>query len=180
QISFAISAIGNTVLPKSYTIVVLPEDSYYAAGAGSSQFQTSSTSGSVAYTIPSGSPGGAQLIYVEVQCNGVECGSWTYFSLNVNPHPSVLGMQLGAGSGFTVSWLILLIIVVVLFILGILIGRRGGRPMVMHPMTEVSSSGASSGPGDSGGAAGSSGTPSWNEAGGSGSSNSPPLPTPPK
>ncbi|MFI5419204.1 MAG: hypothetical protein ACHQ2Y_09995 [Candidatus Lutacidiplasmatales archaeon] len=180
QISFAISAIGNTVLPKSYTIVVLPEDSYYAAGAGSSQFQTSSTSGSVAYTIPSGSPGGAQLIYVEVQCNGVECGSWTYFSLNVNPHPSVLGMQLGAGSGFTVSWLILLIIVVVLFILGFRRGRGGGRPMVMHPMTEVSSSGASSGPGDSGGAAGSSGTPSWNEAGGSGSSNSPPLPTPPK
>lgn len=182
QLSYTLVAIGpTTVLPRNLYVYVYPgSTNYYGSEYGSLQMETTSSSGTLSYTIPGNTPAGNQMfsVYaVAVTCS-YSCGAGNSFSVYVEPNPSVLGMDLGAGSGLTVGWLILLVIIVVVgILLVLLIRRRGGRgSMASEPVKPYNSPpSSSSSPSGSGGGA------SWQEppASGGPSSSPPPMPQPP-
>jgi hypothetical protein len=149
-----------------------------------------SASGTVPYTIPSGTPSGTQLLVVDAiplvsDCAFIStCGVGAILSLVVNPSPSALNYELGAGSGLTVGWLILLILIVIVVIVMFLLLRR--RPRATMMMTPTGASGGAPPPATSA-------PPEWHEpepspspmeppseppSGGVGSE-APPMPTPP-
>jgi hypothetical protein len=173
QISYSLTALGATSLPKSYEINVFPGQSIFNFfGYGAVLAHSTSPSGMVPYTIPSGTPAGAQsftviVYFVGPSCDGV-CDAITSFSVNVNPTPPALGYVLGNGTGLTVGWLILLILLIVAVLLGLWLHRRGNRPMMMK--AEKSHSGATT-----------TGEPAaWKEgAPPAGDTPPPPLPPPP-
>ncbi|MGI0151943.1 MAG: hypothetical protein ACREC5_08410, partial [Thermoplasmata archaeon] len=120
---------------RNYAIAVEP---VFGGFVGSAAFETTSSSGTFGFTIPSGTPAGIQTYEVGVeflQCSsGVTCAVSAIVSVFVNPSPSVLGYELGAGSGVTVGWIILLaLIVVVAVVLVLMIRRKGSRPLHMSP-----------------------------------------------
>jgi hypothetical protein len=92
---------------------------------------TNATSGSFQYQIPSGSPAGTQSLWVTVSPS-TNCQNYCYtsgvVSFLVNPNPSVLNLELGAGSGVTVGWLILLIAIIVVAVVVVLVIRRPRAP----------------------------------------------------
>lgn len=133
QISYAITARGNTPMPKAWTIWVWPSTAWENTGYGAIEMQTTSSSGTVSFTIPSSTPNGIQVIWVEAEPSSNHYSSDNSVSVNVQSNPSGLGLELGAGSGLTVGWLILLIIVVVVAIVLFLAIRSHGRPKVMKP-----------------------------------------------
>jgi hypothetical protein len=137
SLHYSISVTGGIVLPKAFRIWVYT-GAYFGTGAGSLVFDTSSTSGTVSYTLPSGLPAGSQLIEVEVEylgCGEYSCSSETVFSVPVNPNPSPLSYEIGAGSGVTVAWLIVVVLIVVVALL-VWRGFRGRRrPVMMAPLT---------------------------------------------
>ena len=172
DLQYTITPIGVTALPKVFSIEVFAYSAYLSSGTSSRIFTTSSSSGTVPFTIPSNTPAGAQLFELFVVAQGcfTSCYAGGAFSVNVEPNPSVLGYELGAGSGVTVGWTILLILILVVALLLWRMGRHGGkRPMVMAPTpSSSSSSGSSSAP------AGASGLSEGSSSEGS----SPPLPPP--
>jgi hypothetical protein len=98
---------------------------------------TSSTSGSFQYTIPSGTGAGIQSFMVDMEPTPTvtQDGVWpgealnaTPISFDVNPSPSALNYEIGAGSGLTVGWLILLVVIVVVAVVLVLLIRRGRSP----------------------------------------------------
>ncbi|MCI4350055.1 MAG: hypothetical protein L3K15_00865 [Thermoplasmata archaeon] len=171
QISYSVIALGATALPKSYEINVFPGSSIFNFfGYGAVLAHSTSSSGMVPYTIPSGTPSGAQsftviVYFVGPTCDGV-CDAITSFSVNVNPSPPALGYVLGNGSGLTVGWLILLILLVLAVLVGLWLHKRGNRPMMMKP--EKSHDGATT-----------SGEPAQWKEGTPGAGNNPPPPLPP-
>jgi hypothetical protein len=197
SLHYALTAYGNEPLPEQFRIFIYSVGSGYDlyAGPGSEVFDTVSSSGTVSYTIPSGLGSGSQLfeVYAETPLCSEEdtCSAETLLSLPLNSNPSPLAYEIGAGSGITVSWLILLalILVVLFFVWRGFRNRR--RPMMMAPITPAP---APSGPYTGGGSPSApsppppSGAtaPSWQEqTGGSppaGSTppGSPPLPSPPQ
>ncbi|HZY70236.1 MAG TPA: hypothetical protein VFF67_04570 [Thermoplasmata archaeon] len=166
-IHYQIAGVGATPLPRSFEIVVYPGASLFTfSGYGSVLGMSTSPTGSVQYTLPSNTPAGAQsfTVYAYIGACGFSCFAASAFSLNVNPSPSALGYELGAGSGLTVGWLILFLLIVIIAIVGLIWHRGHGRPVVMKPE-------------------GGSGSQAWKETGGSGggsssSSSQPPLPPP--
>jgi hypothetical protein len=188
SIHYQISTVGTAVPSKLFTVSVYLYGNVLSSAGGEISLATTAASGTISYTIPSGTPAGTQLFGVEVDAAGCfsGCYSDTYFSVFVNPSPSALSYEVGAGSGVTVGWLILFLLIVLVAIVGLLIHRRRGRPMVMHPVTapgadggSASSTSSTSGGGSSGGSSGS--MTAWQEGTSSGSSSStPPLPNPPK
>lgn len=162
-IHYQISGVGSTPLPRSFQIVVYPGASLFTfSGYGAVLGMSSSPTGSVQYTLPSDTPAGAQsfTVYAYIGSCGFSCFAASAFSLNVNPNPSALGYELGAGSGLTVGWLILFLLIVIIAIVGLMWHRGKSRPVVMKP--------------ESG-----SGSQAWKESsGGSSSSSQPPLPPP--
>ena len=169
SISYTITAVGRAVLPKVFDIVVYPGPAFYGSFAGTQEYEVSAASGTVQYTIPSNMPAGDQVFAFEVDASycGTGCFSGTWFAVSVQPNPSALSYEVGAGSGLTVGWLILFVIIVLLAIVGYVMLRRRGRPMMMKPHNGGS-------PPSSGGAppAGASGSPEWKEGSGSPSSTS--------
>lgn len=141
--------------------------------------QTTSTSGDVSYTIPSGTPAGSQLF--EVYVTGAACIRACYglvlFAVNVQPNPSALQYNLGAGSGLTVGWLVLFLLLIIVAIVLVMMIRKRDRPKMMKPYTTASSGGPTPPPAASGGT--SSPPSTWQESGSKGAEN-PPLPNPPK
>jgi hypothetical protein len=134
QISYAIAALGYETMPKAWTIEIWPENSWENSGGNVEDFETTSSSGSVGYTIPSNTPNGIQAFWVEA------IPSSTYYydvestvGINVQSNPSSLGLELGAGSGLTVGWLVLLIIIAVVAIVLFLVIRGASRPKMMKP-----------------------------------------------
>ncbi len=190
QISYSILSYGAPAPSQSYSIEVLPIFSATGAGAAA----VTAASGSIAYTLPSNSPAGIQLFEVIVrfgQCStGGACSTTSLLSILVNPSPSILGYELGAGSGVTVGWTLLLgLIVVVALLLVLMIRRRRPYATPLPPVVpadlpssppEASSPSASPPPGATG-------EKPWEEAGSARSPGtapdpnrgSPPLPNPP-
>jgi len=180
DISYVMKAIGTATLPKVFEIDVYPGSAgFYGSGYGTITVEATSPSGTVSYTIPGDTPAGAQTFTVVVYsgtCIGL-CEAVTTFSVNVEPTPSALTYELGAGSGITVGWLVLLILLVLVVILGWVWMRRGrmggGRtpPSAVKPYSAAPS-----------GAAGSTGGgTSWNGSGGSppaSGGSPPPMPSP--
>lgn len=178
SVAYTISPVGTATLPKTFEVTIYPTWSFFGPGYGSKVVQTSSPSGSIDFTIPSGIAAGAQSFTVEARLGSCTFGCYavTSFAVNVNPSPSALSYQLGAGSGVTVGWVVLLVLILLVAVVLFLAIRRRGRPMVMKPHSGSSSPTASwqetppsSGGSSSGGSGG---------AGGSGGSDSPPLPKP--
>jgi len=132
QVTWSLSPYGNQPLPGQYTLYLYLGDTLVEP-----VWTSTASSGTIALTIPSNTPSGLLYLDLYVYAPGVfgpECDS--YYSecygesgLTVNAHPSVLNMELGAGSGLTVGWLILLIVILVVAVLLVLLMRR--RP----PMT---------------------------------------------
>ena len=92
---------------------------------------TNATSGSFSYVIPSGSVAGTRSLWVSISpttpCQNY-CENMGQVSFVVNPSPSVMNLELGAGSGVTVGWLILLIAIIVIAVVLFLVVRRGRSP----------------------------------------------------
>jgi hypothetical protein len=134
SLTYQVIGIDGTPLPQVFDFYL------YALGSPFQQeIQNVGPSGSVSFTIPSNAPAGTVIVELQVSgtLSGGEClpefddenciGTTT---LTVNPHPSVLSMELGAGSGLTVGWLILLVIVIlVAIVLFVVLRRRGGSRM---------------------------------------------------
>jgi hypothetical protein len=185
-ISYDVYSEGHAVLPRTLWIYLYPGSVYFSGGSGLVQFQTTSPTGTFQYTIPSNTPPGVLqfFLYVDDQyCSG-NCYPGTSFGVSVEPNPSVLGYELGAGSGITVGWLILLVIIlVVAVVLFVVLRRRGGSPgrASVSPYSAYPSSPTpaaatvdSTPPPGAGGP-----PPAWQEPPASDSAGAPPLPQPP-
>ena len=173
QVHYSVVAMGAALLPKSFTVYVVPGGFFFATGHGAQVFGTSTDSGTVSYTIPSNTPAGSQQfsVYVDGAVCYYSCGGETQFGINVNPSPSPLAYELPAGSGITVGWVVLLVLVIIVAVMTIVALRRRGRPVVMRPASPAAESGSH------GGSGGGSSSP-WQEGSGSGESagGTPPLP----
>ncbi len=179
QIHYAIAAVGVAVLPKVFTVEVYQYGLQLSSQSGAAIVSTSSASGDVPFTIPSGTPAGVQVFEVFVVASGCYTGCYaaTVFSVSVQPNPSVLGYELGAGSGLTVGWFILFVLILLVAILFFWMFRQRGRPMMMKPVT-MSGTAPSSTSGGTTTSPGTGGTDAWKES--QGGSSNPPLPNPPK
>ncbi|MCI4340699.1 MAG: hypothetical protein L3J73_05490, partial [Thermoplasmata archaeon] len=181
QVHYSIAAVGQAVLPKVFSIEVYEYGLQLSSQSGAAIVSSGSPSGDVPFTIPSGTPSGSQVFEVFVVAAGCYSGCYaaTVFSVSVQPNPSVLGYELGAGSGLTVGWFILFVLILLVAIVLYLMSRNKARPMMMKPVSTPGSepSASSTSPSGTGGGSGSS-SETWKE-GTSGSSN-PPLPNPPK
>lgn len=136
-ISWQVASESGLPLPNSFQVSV-----YIGAYILGASFDTTSSSGTVPLTIPSNTPTGALVIEVEVGGNSLvsgpgcyqESSSSTYgyceagTAIGINANPSVLSLELGAGSGLTVGWLILLVVILVVALLLVLLIRRGRSP----------------------------------------------------
>jgi hypothetical protein len=130
-LSYQVVAIGGVALPQVVTF------NLWTLGYPSSYtIQNVALSGTISYTIPSNAVQGTLLVELTAQgalaaapCLPVgHCGGTA--AIPINPHPSILSMELGPGSGITVGWLILLILVIlvaILLVFFVFLRRRGGR-----------------------------------------------------
>ncbi|MGC2358815.1 MAG: hypothetical protein WA691_00700 [Thermoplasmata archaeon] len=136
QVTWQIVSYSGSPLPSALEVSITL-GSYLVADT----FGSTSTSGSVGITLPSNLPTGGLEIDVQVAGNmlavGPDCEQeaetttgycYGTTGIDINAHPSVLSMELGAGSGLTVGWLILLIIILVAVVLLLLVIRRGRAP----------------------------------------------------
>ncbi|MCI4334714.1 MAG: hypothetical protein L3K04_03695 [Thermoplasmata archaeon] len=177
-IQYTIVPVSNAPAPGVISLYF--ETDQYVANQGSSFTQTTATSGSVSFKIPSSWGTGDQYVdlYAEFQhCPTGGCSAYDELVVPVEASPSVLTNELGAGSGLTVGWVIQLVLIVVVALVLFLLIRRRSSPPAGGPIQPYSA--------DSGtakdGAAGSSGTSVWSEGSGTKpdpASNNPPLPTP--
>ncbi len=135
QVSYTVSTYGTSTLPAFVVLYAFPLGATGATPALKS-WAVSASSGSVPFTIPSGTPNGPQTYEIEAEFESsigfVEVGN--LFTVVVNSSPSALNYELVGGSGFTVGWLILLILIIVVALIIVATRRRGrsGR-MVMSP-----------------------------------------------
>jgi hypothetical protein len=186
QVQYTLVALGVATYPKQFTIVVSRAGSdFFGPQYGATIFQTTQPSGTIGYTIPSNTLSGTQDIPV-VACLGGSptCPGGTFpafLSVFVEKNPSFLQYELGAGSGVTVGWAILLAAIVLLALVGFILlwRRRGARLGPTKRMEAVqpyippeAAPSAPTGPTE----------PKWRELSGSTesmpSSDSPPLPPP--
>ena len=143
QFSYAVTVRGYYTMPKAWTIWVWPSNAWENTGLGAEEFQTTSASGMVSYTIPGNSPNGIQTFYIEAQPTSGGYSATNTVAVSVQSSPSGLGLELGAGSGLTLGWLILLIIIIVIAIVLFLAIRSHGRPKMMKPESGSPPSGPS-------------------------------------
>ena len=127
-LSYQVVSVGGAPLPATVSFDLI------AIGYPASRsIDNVGPSGTISYTIPSNAVQGTLLLELEAEgaltagtCFG---GCVGVAALTINPNPSVLSMEIGAGSGVTVGFLILLILVIVVAIVVVLmlLRRRGGR-----------------------------------------------------
>ncbi|MGA8711211.1 MAG: hypothetical protein WB786_08320 [Thermoplasmata archaeon] len=124
-LSYQVVAENGAAPPQvvSFDLVVLGYPNSYV-------IQNVGLSGTIPFTIPSNAVQGSLLLELEAtgallagSCFG---GCFGITTIPINPSPSVLGLELGAGSGVTVGWLILLVLVIVVAAVLVLLLRRGG------------------------------------------------------
>jgi len=147
-VSWQVASESGLPLPNSFAVSI-----YLGAYILGASFDSTSSSGTVPLTIPSNTPTGALEIEVEVGGNSLVQGPGCYeesststygyceasTAIAINANPSVLSMELGAGSGLTVGWLILLIVILVVALLLVLLIRRGRTPKGPGPAYAVAS-----------------------------------------
>ncbi len=136
-LSYQVVATGGAALPQVVSFELFAQgypDDYLIENVG--------PSGTISFTIPSNAAQGTLVLELEAQgalaagpcfpvggCTGIA-------TLSINPHPSVLSLEIGAGSGITVGWLILLLLlVVVAVVFFLMLRRRGGRSPATSPST---------------------------------------------
>ena len=128
-LTYQVVSVGGAALPQVLSFEL------FATGYPYIQtLQNVGPCGSVPFTIPSNAPQGT--IVIELLAHGALTTGTCFptgtcdgiVALYVNPNPSVLNFELGAGSGITVGWLILLVLVALVAVaLFLLFRRRGGR-----------------------------------------------------
>ncbi len=129
HVSWSLSPLGGAPIAGTYSVYL-----YLGTSLVAPYWQTTSSSGTVSITLPSNTPSGfvdlTMYVYASnaygPNCDGAEC--YGISGLTVNAHPSILSLELGAGSGLTVGWLILLIVILVVGLLLVLLIRRGRTP----------------------------------------------------
>ncbi len=157
-ISYSLTALGTSKLPAAVELEILPGAGLLGLligedieAPGTEIYSSVATTGTVSYTIPSGTPNGIDSLSVVAvplngQCTGISdgCLSLTQLSINVNNNPPALGYELGGTGGITLGWLLLFLVVIVIFILGLLWVRRrtgggssGGRVEPPKPFTST-------------------------------------------
>jgi hypothetical protein len=146
-ITWSVSLLGGSVPTVAYYVGLYTVNGWDGDAGPVSWSLTSATSGSIQYTVPSGTSGTQTLYltYGEAASCSTACYAVGQVSFLVNPSPSVLTMELGAGSGLTVGWLILLLVIVVVAVLLLLVMRRGRTPK-NPPSTYVATTGTMSPP----------------------------------
>jgi hypothetical protein len=124
-LSYAIVPVGGAPTPAivSFVLVTLGYPTIH-------DIQNVGPSGTVSFTIPSSAPRGTLIVEMEVETElGGDClptGSCMGIAaLPINPSPSVLSLELGAGSGVTVGWLIVLVLVLAVGAVGAVLFLRG-------------------------------------------------------
>ena len=139
-LSYAVISVGGAALPQTVSFEL------FAIGYPYVQtLQNVGPSGTVPFTIPSNAPQGT--IVIELLARGTLTAGTCFpagtcdgiAALYVNPSPSYLNLEVGAG--VTVGWLILLVLVLIVAVvlLIVLFQRRGGRA---KPSSSASSSGS--------------------------------------
>ncbi|MGA7923037.1 MAG: hypothetical protein WCA77_03580 [Thermoplasmata archaeon] len=136
HISYTVVVSQGYPVPNTLEVGLAPfADFETGAMASGSVVQTTGLSGTFDYTIPSSQGAGTLWLVAWAALGpptsfcGVNCtGPVNLVSFTVEPNPSVLNYELGAGSGVTVGWLILLIAIVVVAIVLVVLIRRRGRP----------------------------------------------------
>jgi hypothetical protein len=137
SLSYQVVAVGGVALPQVVTFLLFAEG--YPSYA---EIQNVGPSGTISYTIPSNAVQGTLVLELEAEgaLSAGPClptgGCVGIATLPINPHPSFLSMEIGAGSGVTVGWLILLVLVIVLAaVLVLMLLRRGRRRPAASPST---------------------------------------------
>jgi len=69
SLQYTITALGSSVLPKVFTILIYPGTTFYGSLSGTEEFETSTSSGTLQYTIPSGTPAGDQVFALETDAS---------------------------------------------------------------------------------------------------------------
>lgn len=121
SLSYTVSPIGNATVPSELTLYV------YAGNLPYQRIQQATPSGSFSVTIPGGQGAGFFLIEVEASVPSPTSGTVTVTSISgvyVEPSPSALGYEIGAGSGFTLGELVIVIALAALVVVGVLWWRR--------------------------------------------------------
>src|SRR5580692_7685940 len=94
---------------------------------------TTSTSGTLTFTLPNDLPNGYSSVLVfayptamAATCSDPysQCSAASELTVNVQASPSALNYEVGAGSGLTVGWLILLVLILIVAIIGVVWIRR--------------------------------------------------------
>jgi len=124
-LSYQVAGVNGVSLPQVVSFVLFAEGYPYTY-----MLQNVGLSGTISFTIPSNAVQGTLLLELAAQgalsagpCFG---GCFGVATIPINPSPSVLSLELGAGSGITVGWLILLVLVVVVAVVLFLMMRRRG------------------------------------------------------
>ncbi|MGA8543098.1 MAG: hypothetical protein WB947_06140 [Thermoplasmata archaeon] len=143
QVSWAVYSYSGLPLPPTYQVYIALGPLAFFFGpnvAVAETLATTATSGTIGLTIPSNTPSGSLGIGGEVYAHGLFSGPgceeesnftgycWAQTAITVNAHPSLLSLELGAGSGFTVGMLILLIVIIAVALVLFLLMRRGRSP----------------------------------------------------
>ncbi len=139
QISYQVSALGNSVLPKSFTVTVVDLSVSGGVPGSSTTIQTSSPTGKISITIPSNAMAGVAPYQITAYFGGTAASS--LFGVPINPNPSVLNLEAAPNTGLTIGLIILIIAIVVVALVLYMLHRRRKRPVVMHPV-----GGSTSGP----------------------------------
>jgi hypothetical protein len=127
-LSYQVVATGGAALPQVMTFDLLTVGYPFF-----NLLQNVGPSGSFSFTIPSNAVEGSLLVEL-IATGALTAGPCLpgglctgLLALTINPNPSVLSLEVGAGSGITVGWLILLILVLVVAVVLVLtVRRRGG------------------------------------------------------
>jgi hypothetical protein len=176
-IHYEISSLANQPVPGG-TIYLYLETYQYLPGQGNVYTQTTSTSGNLAFTIPSNWGNGEHYMYVYAEfqsCFTGSCYAESDFTVPVQSSPAALDYELVPNSGLTVGWLILLVVILVVAVLLVLLIRRRPPTGGAGPITPYKS-GEGSAPASGDGAKSS--DASGDSSGGASSPGTPPLPNP--
>ena len=128
-LTYAVVSLGGAPLPQSFDF-----DLYAQGFAYDHTIENAAASGTLPFTIPSNALAGDLIVQLTVTgaLNAGPCVPASHCAaqtgLLINPQPSVFSMELGAGSGLTVGWLVLLLVILVVLVVLLLVIRRGRTP----------------------------------------------------
>jgi hypothetical protein len=148
-VAWSVTQLSTKSVPGPIMIGIFPTAGLYDlewgdvyASPGAVVQQSTATSGTISFTLPSNLPNGyASILVLAVPATGGSNGLYTgeagetQLIVNVQSNPSVFNYELSPGSGLTVGWLVLLVLFLVLAVVGLVLvlRRRGGRSKRSEP-----------------------------------------------